>query len=127
MARNKLILVDRDPQGRFRPIEVEVRLWSKVAGPWNTRDVGVDDCWYFAGKARNRWGYPRVWWPHAEGRLVIGAHVLAYVITHGEVPAGLVVCHRCHHKCCCNPAHLFADTQSSNVRQAWQQRRASAA
>jgi HNH endonuclease len=115
-----LALAQRDPRGRFAPgAPLEVRLWAKVAGPWNTPDIADEDCWYFGGRSRNRWGYPRIWWPDADGRLVIGAHVAAYIVTYGDVPAGLVVCHRCHHKMCCNPSHLYADTQSANVKQTW--------
>jgi len=119
MARSSLALILRDERGRILETPIEVRLWGKVAGPWNTEGVGPDDCWYFGARARNRWGYPRIWWPNADGRLVIGAHVAAYVLTYGPVPKGLVVCHRCNHKCCCNPSHLFAATQSANTKQAW--------
>lgn len=114
-----LALAERDPRGRFAPVPLEVRLWARIAGPWNTAGVGDDDCWYFGGRAKNRWGYPRIWWPDADGRLMLGAHVAAYVVTFGPVPDGLEVCHSCHHKCCCNPAHLYAGTHSENIRQTW--------
>lgn len=119
MSATRLALALRDSRGRIVETPIELRLWGKVAGRWNTEGVGPDDCWYFCGRAQNRWGYPRIWWPNAEGRLVIGAHVAAYVLTYGPVPAGRDVCHACHHKCCCNPAHLVADTHSENIKQTW--------
>ena len=115
-----LALAERDPRGRFVPVSFELRLWAKVCGPWNTPGVGETDCWYFGGRAKNRWGYPRIWWPeHAATGWLVGAHVAAYVVTYGPVPDGKEVCHTCHHKTCCNPAHLVAGTHSENIKQTW--------
>ncbi len=116
-----LALAERDPRGRFVSVEVELRLWAKVAGPWNTDGVGNDDRWYFGGRAKNAWGYPRFHWPDL-GHPNCGAHIAAFVLTYGQVPAGQVVCHRCNHKTCCNPSHLYAATQGHNIKSAWRDR-----
>jgi hypothetical protein len=44
----------------------------------------------------------------------IGAHVLAWILTHGPVPAGLSVCHRCDNPPCCRPDHLELGTAAEN-------------
>lgn len=43
-----------------------------------------------------------------------GSHRVAWTISHGPIPDGLWVLHRCDNPPCCNPAHLFLGTVSDN-------------
>lgn len=67
-------------------------------------------CWIWLGNVGPH-GYGRV---HISGRRV-PAHRLAYEQAFGDIPNGLVVCHKCDTPSCVNPAHLFAATQQQNL------------
>ncbi len=92
-------------------------LWSLV----NRSAPG--ECWPYQGRATTR-GYGQM---SISGKR-LSAHVIAYELANGPVPAGHVVDHACHnrdphcpggvcpHRLCCNPAHLEAVTSDVNMR-----------
>lgn len=103
--------VDRRSRQRYcKPC----RFWSRVDA-----SGGSDACWPWTGVTVES-GYGHVRWDGAQLR----THRLAWVLTHGAIPDGLLVLHTCEarypvgdtgHRRCCNPAHLKLGTHQDNM------------
>lgn len=82
---------------------MEQRFWNKI----DRR--GDDDCWEWLAAKTDGYGMYRK----------TSAHRFMWKLTHGEIPKGRVVRHKCRGKCV-NPAHLelgtYAENEADKVR-----------
>ncbi len=88
----------------------EQRFWAKVEK--------TETCWIWTGAVYQNTGYGAAWM----GNGVIGAHRVAYELTHGSpIPKkhkgqAASIDHLCRNKRCVNPDHLELVTQQENIR-----------
>jgi hypothetical protein len=82
-----------------KTVDAERRFWARV-------QIGSkNECWNWIGySGRNQRG-------NVQGNAAAKA---AWQFVNGEVPKGLLVCHKCDNTLCCNQKHLFLGTHQDN-------------
>jgi hypothetical protein len=91
-----------------RNVTPEERFWKLV----DRR--GPDECWEWNGVKRSGYGRFVLEWRKGNDRDIISAHRYSYILAHGAIPEGLIICHKCNTRSCVNPNHIYAGTYSDN-------------
>lgn len=83
------------------------KFWSRVQ-----RGEG---CWRYKAKEKEPRDPDAYRYFFVDGVGAVVSHRVAYELTYGPVPDGLLVRHRCAVRACCRPDHLLVGTYEENT------------
>lgn len=84
--------------------------WDLMRNFWRYVEQQPNGCWKWIG-GTNTQSYGRFW----NGRRKVLAHRYAYEALVGDIPDGMLICHRCDNPNCVNPDHMFIGTMQDNM------------
>jgi hypothetical protein len=91
----------------MKPVDIEERFWGHVQK--------VKGCWLWTA-SYDRHGYGQFCVGHNGKKRMCRAHRIAWALTYGPVPEGMLVLHHCDNTLCVRPEHLKLGTKRSNSR-----------
>lgn len=94
---------------------IDERFWSKVS-----KVPGDDGCWEWQASLHHS-GYGQ-FFMKGRGRPIM-AHRISWELTHGDIPTGILVLHKCDNRKCVRPEHLFLGTDKDNCDDMWKKNR----
>lgn len=101
------------------PFKMLRRFEKKIEFGFTGHHLGPhpSDCWIWTGGTHPK-GYGRFWvGVDPDGfKIWAYAHRIAFEHWVGFPPAGYIVDHECNVKTCCNPTHLWPQTNKENLR-----------
>jgi len=96
------------PKGTYHRITLLQRIENSIVKQEN-------GCWEWT-KCLDKDGYGDISVTIDKQRHTKKAHRVMYELKHGAIQDGLLACHTCDNRKCCNPDHIFLGTAKDNAQ-----------